>query len=135
MRDLRPAVRSLRRALPDLRGALRARAGLGEAARVGRAAAPVLRAARPLVSELRAGAALLTPLAGPLGPLGAYLSRYGDEILLAPSGFTRWGDFKYGEGQASGSRAVRFTMVLTCARTRDPYPAPGAAANEEAPCR
>lgn len=132
--ELRPAVASLRRALPALRGALARDRALDELARVGRAARPVLRAARPLVRELRVPAALLTPLADPLGPLSRYLIPYEREIVLAPDGFTRWGGFRYAEGQASGSRAVRFSMILTCHRARDGYPAPGAAMEQEQRC-
>jgi phospholipid/cholesterol/gamma-HCH transport system substrate-binding protein len=134
VRDLRPATAALRRALPALRGALRRPGALAELARVGRAATPALLAAAPALRELRPGARLLAPLAAPLGTLSTYLSRYRREILLGPEGFTQWGRFHYREGQAHGARAVRFSMVFTCHHARDPYPAPGAAEREEAPC-
>jgi hypothetical protein len=52
----------------------------------------------------------------------------------APLGFTRWGDFRYDFGKGAGHKAVRFSMVFTCAHARDPYPAPGAAGKERSPC-
>ncbi|PTL54270.1 MlaD family protein [Paraconexibacter algicola] len=133
--DLRPAAVSLRRAVPSLRAALRRDEALDDLARVGRAATPVLRAAAPLLRELRVPTALLRPLATPLGSLATHLVPYRREILLAPEGFTTWGGFRFAEGQASGARAVRFSMVLTCHRARDAYPAPGEALTQEAPCR
>ena len=123
-----------RAARPAARAALRR--GAARAAPARRGAAPgSRRLAEPALRELRPGAALLGPLAEPLGPLSSYLARYRREIFLGPDGFTRWGGFKYDEGQAQGARAVRFSMVFTCHRARDPYPAPGAAEHEEAPCK
>lgn len=95
----------------------------------------MLAAAQPLVGELRPSTAALNPIAEPLGPFSAYLARYRDDILLAPTGFLRWGSFAYPDGQAPGARAVRFAPIFTCIRARDPYPEPGAALQQEQPCR
>jgi ABC-type transporter Mla subunit MlaD len=131
---LRPAVAALRAALPSLRAALRRGRGLDELSALGRAAAPVVRRARPVLVALHGPAALLGALAEPVGQLASYLAPYRREILLGPDGFTRWGGFHFSEGQASGARAVRFSMVFTCARERDPYPRPGAAFTERQRC-
>ena len=55
--------------------------------------------------------------------------------MLGPTGFLRWGGFKYPDGQAAGARAVRFAPIFTCVRARDPYPEPGEALRQEQPCR
>jgi hypothetical protein len=70
-----------------------------------------------------------------LDSLAVWVARYPRELLEGPGGFTRWGKFQYQDGVAKGAKAVRFSMVFTCHRARDPYPAPGAADNEEKRCR
>ncbi len=132
---LSATTRALRRALPDVNRLLAHRDDLSSLSRIAEKAEPVLSAAQPLVGELRPSTAALAPIAEPLGPFSAYLARYRDDILLAPTGFTRWGRFAYPDGQAPGARAVRFAPVFTCLRARDPYPAPGAALRQEQPCR
>jgi phospholipid/cholesterol/gamma-HCH transport system substrate-binding protein len=133
-RDLGPGVRSLEGTLPALNDLLADDGELDELRRVADAANPVLDQAAPLVGELEAPSAALSPLARSLEPLARFSSRYRREILSAPTGFTRWGGFSYPQGQASGHKAVRFAPVLTCARARDPYPAPGAAEDQESAC-
>lgn len=132
---LSATTRALRRALPDVNRLLARRGNLPSLSQIAEKAEPVLSAAQPLVGELRPTTAALAPIAEPLGPFSAYLARYREEILLAPTGFTRWGGFKYPDGQAAGARAVRFAPIFTCLRARDPYPAPGAALRQEQPCR
>jgi hypothetical protein len=95
----------------------------------------VLSAAQPLVGELRPSTAALAPIAEPLGPFSAYVARYREDIVLGPTGFLRWGGFKYQDGQAPGARAVRFAPIFTCVKARDPYPEPGEALQQEQPCR
>jgi len=126
---------SLRRALPDLNALLARRSNLSSLTQIADKADPVLERAEPLLSELRPTTAALTPFAGPLGPLSLHMARYRDDLLLAPTGFTRWGGFRYPDGQAPGARAVRFAPIFTCARARTPYPEPSAALSEEQPCR
>jgi hypothetical protein len=115
--------------------ALRRGRGIDDFAQAARDTAPLLTAARPAATQLGVPARLLAPFAAPLESLSSYLAPYRREILLAPEGFLRWGGFRYNDGQAKGARAVRFSMVFTCHRARDPYPAPGRALSEEAPCR
>jgi hypothetical protein len=131
---LEPGVTALGRALPSLR---RLEGGAGSVTRLGQVAAtaaPVLRALEPALAGLRGPAAGLTPLSTPAWTLATVLIPYRTELLQAPLGFTRWGNFPYDFGTGSGHRAVRFSMVLTCALARDPYPAPGAAPRERRPC-
>lgn len=135
VRDLRPGVRALARALPRLDTLLGRRAQLAELSRLAAAARPVLTAARPVLLAAEPGAASLAPLAGALEPFAAYAAPYAHDIAAGPHGFTTWGGFKYGDGQAAGARAVRFAPVFTCMRARDPYPAPGVAESERSPCR
>jgi ABC-type transporter Mla subunit MlaD len=134
-RDLTPGVRALSTALPGLQG-LESRspaiAALGSVARV---AAPVLGALAPVLGDLRGTAASLTAISDPIAQLASVLIPYRTEVIQAPLGFTRWGNFTYDFGTGSGHRAVRFSMILTCALARDPYPAPGAAAKERTPCQ
>ncbi|WP_205699252.1 MlaD family protein [Conexibacter sp. SYSU D00693] len=132
--ELRPAVARLDTALPPLRRALDRAPALDELARTGRAARPVLLAARPLARDLDDPANLLAPLTNPLDELAAHLAPYREELVLAPKGFTTWGGFAFAEGQAKGARAVRFSMVLSCARARDPYPQPGGALKQAERC-
>jgi phospholipid/cholesterol/gamma-HCH transport system substrate-binding protein len=126
---------ALQRALPDVNRLLAGRDNLPALSQIAKKATPVLSAAQPLVGELRPSTAALAPIAEPLGPFSAYVARYREEILLAPTGFLRWGGFSYPDGRAAGARAVRFAPIFTCVRARDPYPAPGAALRQEQPCR
>lgn len=135
LRALRPGVAALARALPDAIAVERRAPRLDDAGAVARAAQPVLRGAPPMLVAARRPAAALGPLSGPLGDLSKTLVPYRRELVEAPAGFTRWGEFRYDAGQARGHRAVRFTMVFTCARARDAYPAPGAAEREREACR
>ena len=77
------------------------------------AAAPVARAAGPGLARLEPATGTVPALADALEPLAAYVSRYPDDVIAGPHGFTTWGRFLYDDGQARGHRAVRFTMVLT----------------------
>jgi hypothetical protein len=76
----------------------------------------------------------LAPLSAPVAEIASVLIPYRTELLQAPLGFTRWGNFTYDFGTGAGHRAVRFSMVMTCALARDPYPRPGAASHERSPC-
>lgn len=132
---LRPATARLAAALPPLNRALARDGGLGELSRLAATARPVLGRARPLARALDVPGRLVAPLVDPVQRIAAHLVPYEEELFLAPDGFTRWGGFRFGDGQAKGARAVRFSMVLTCARARDGYPAPGAAIGQEQACR
>jgi len=134
VRRLQPAVVALSDALPDLRRLLRRRADLASLAALADRARPVLRAATPVLRELTPTAASLAPLAAPLRTLSEHLAPYERDLFLAPDGFTRWGGFRYGVGQAPGARAVRFLPVFTCMRARDPYPEPGEALTHSEGC-
>lgn len=133
-RDLNPGVRALNGALPRVNRLLASGDDLAELSRLAGPARPVLVAAEPLMVDLRLGAAALPNVARPLEPFAGFLAPYREEILLAPTGFTRWGAFRYFQGQASGSRAVRFVPVFTCHRARTPYPKPGEAFNHSEAC-
>jgi hypothetical protein len=89
----------------------------------------------PALGELRGTASGLTPLTDPVTELANVLIPYRQELVQAPLGFTRWGNFTYDFGTGSGHRAVRFTMVFTCGLARDPYPKPGEAAKDRKPCQ
>jgi ABC-type transporter Mla subunit MlaD len=133
-RDLEPAVGALARLLPAARG-LELQAGrFQDAERLLSAAQPVLADAAEVLDEGRWTAATLAPIARPTGDLARDLTPYAFELVDAPAGFERWGGFSYGEGQAKGHKAVRFTMVFTCANHRDPYPAPGEALQQRESC-
>ncbi|WP_320670205.1 MlaD family protein [Patulibacter defluvii] len=129
--ELRPVTAATERALPSLLSALRRSDGIGAFARLGRQATPVLARSGPVLGAARDPAALLDPLTAPLGPLSRYLAPYHDDIVDAVVGFDRWGDFAFPDGQASGARAVRFSMVLTCHFGRNPYPRPGEASTKD----
>jgi phospholipid/cholesterol/gamma-HCH transport system substrate-binding protein len=134
-RRLTPAAQALAAALPDVNGLASTGAKLPQLVRLTRAADPVVRAGRPLVRELWPALASLAPLGDALDPLAVWVARYPRELMEGPGGFTRWGKFPYQDGVAKGAKAVRFSMVFTCHRARDPYPGPGAADNEEKRCR
>jgi len=132
---LRPVTAALDDALPRLNAALAGTRGIQAFRRLGAAATPVLDSATPVLQDARDPAALLTPLATPLGPLSAYLAPYRRDIVEAVAGFNRWGDFAFPDGAASNARAVRFSLVLTCHTNRDPYPAPNEASKQRKACR
>ena len=134
-RTLQPALRALQRSLPVLRRVAARTGQLGALETVGRQALPALRAVAPLVPSLRGPAAGLAATTPAIGALAKYLAPYKTELVQAPAGFDRWGAFKYDAGAGAGHRAVRFSMVFTCARARNPYPAPGAAHQDRKACR
>jgi ABC-type transporter Mla subunit MlaD len=133
-RELRPGIAALDEALPALRVVEARAAGVDELGRVGRAAAPVVRLLTPVAAQLRGAVGALAPIADPLAVFSRALAPYRREILEAPAGFTRWGNFTYAAGQGAGHRAVRFSMILTCANARNPYPAPDTASKDRKPC-
>jgi len=133
-RSLEPGLRALGRALPSIEQLESSGPAVSVFGRVVASAAPVLRALEPALVTLRGPAAGLTPLTTPIWTLAQVLIPYRTELVQAPLGFTRWGNFTYDFGTGAGHRAVRFSMVLTCALARDPYPAPGAAATERKSC-
>jgi hypothetical protein len=133
-RELGPGVSALSAALPDLAALEQDAPAIDELAAVGRAVRPTMRAFSPLLAKLGGPASALTPLSTPVAELADVLIPYGSELREAPLGFTRWGDFRYSFGTGAGHRAVRLSMVMTCALARDPYPAPGAAAKERKAC-
>jgi phospholipid/cholesterol/gamma-HCH transport system substrate-binding protein len=129
-----PSVGALTAALPGVRALERDDASISELAGVAGAARPAFSALAPALSELVGPASGLTPLSAPVATLAKVLIPYRTELREAPLGFTRWGNFTYNFGTGAGHRAVRFSMVFTCAKARDAYPAPGAASRERKPC-
>jgi hypothetical protein len=131
---LTPGVHALAAALPDLDALLARGPQLGQLSVLAHAADPVLKLLAPVLGQLYDATASLSPLAQALQPLGAYLAPYRAELYAGPHGFTTWGGFRYADGQAKGARAVRFAMVLTCEKARDPYPAPGQVGKDRKRC-
>lgn len=131
---LTPGIDALAQAIPGIRSLEHSAGAVSELGAVAAAAAPVLHALMPALARLGGPASGLTPLSTPIAELASVLIPYRTELVQAPLGFTRWGNFTYAFGTGAGHRAVRFSMVLTCALARDPYPAPGAAAKERKPC-
>lgn len=132
--DLGPGVRALRAALPALRRAEGRAAGLADLAAVGRRATPVVRLTVPVALQLRGTATGLGAATAPVATLSDGLVPYRHELVEAPAGFTRWGGFRYDQGQAAGSKAVRFSMVFTCSGGRSPYGAPGSGPGDRKAC-
>lgn len=135
VRALAPGVRGVTRALPGMLGLERGSARLASFATLAAHARPLIDMSSPVAADARGPIAALVPITEPLASFSRVLAPYAPEILEAPLGFTRWGDFSYDFGQAPGHKAVRFSMVFTCAHARDPYPAPGAASKERSRCR
>jgi virulence factor Mce-like protein len=134
IKALTPGVQALAVALPNLDELLARRPQLAQLTPLAHAADPVLRVLGPVLRQAYDATASLAPAAEALQPLAAYLAPYKAELYAAPHGFTTWGGFRYYNGQAKGARAVRFTMVLTCQKARDPYPAPGQVGKDRKPC-
>jgi ABC-type transporter Mla subunit MlaD len=134
-RDLAPAVAAIGRALPAARHLEQGAVHFADARALLARARPVLDRATPVLAAARWATAAIPALPAPLATLSRKIVPYAFELVDAPAGFTRWGNFRYDDGQASGHKAVRFTMVFTCAKARDPYPAPGAALKERKQCR
>ena len=133
-RQLTPGIAALAGALPRVREIERSGPAVSALADVATATAPTMHTLAPVFSKLIGPASGLTPLSTPIAELASVLIPYKRELIEAPLGFTRWGNFTYDFGTGAGHRAVRFSMVLTCALARDPYPKPGAAAKERKPC-
>jgi ABC-type transporter Mla subunit MlaD len=133
-RALTPAALELEKALPSVNSVLAREPELDTLATLAGEAVPVLDAAGPVIDGIEPAGLTLSPLIEAGQPLAAYASRYPEEIIGGPYGFTTWGRFAYSEGQASGARAVRFAPVFTCAPGRNAYPDPGEASTDRQPC-
>jgi ABC-type transporter Mla subunit MlaD len=133
--ELTPGVQALANALPGLANLERGAPQLSTLGQVAHTAGPVFRALIPALTELQGTASGLTPLTDPVYELANVLIPYKQELIQAPLGFTHWGNFRYDFGTGTGHRAVRFTMVLTCAHARDPYPKPGEASTDHEACQ
>jgi ABC-type transporter Mla subunit MlaD len=132
---LTPGVQALSSALPSMLAFEQASPSLSSLGTVADVAAGSLKALAPALRRLTGPASGLVPLSTPIDRLARVLIPYRQELVQAPLGFTRWGNFRYDfGGSGSGHRAVRFSMVLTCAHARDPYPRPGVANKEKSPC-
>jgi ABC-type transporter Mla subunit MlaD len=131
---LEPSVGAVTAALPGIRALEREGPAISELAAVAGAARPAFSALTPALSQLIGPASGLEPISASVATMANVLIPYRTELLEAPLGFTRWGNFTYGFGTGAGHRAVRFSMVFTCAKARDPYPAPGAASKERKSC-
>jgi hypothetical protein len=131
---LRPGIAALASGIPDVVALEQRTPAVSVLGDVAGTVAPTLRALTPMLTKLAGPASGLTPLSTPVAELAGVLIPYRSELVQAPLGFTRWGNFTYDFGTGAGDRAVRFSMVLTCALARDPYPAPGAAGKERKPC-
>jgi ABC-type transporter Mla subunit MlaD len=133
--QLTPGIQALANALPGLANLEHAAPRLSTLGDVAHIAGPVFRALVPALRELQGAASGLTPLTDPVYELANVLIPYKQELIQAPLGFTRWGNFRYDFGTGSGHRAVRFTMVFTCGNARDPYPKPGEASTDRKACQ
>ncbi|MFL5822355.1 MAG: MlaD family protein [Solirubrobacteraceae bacterium] len=133
-RALRPGISALDAALPSLQSIERSGPDVSVLAQIADPARSALHALVPALVELVGPASGLRPLSSPIARLASVLIPDRTELIQAPLGFTRWGNFRYDFGTGAGHRAVRFSMVLTCALARDPYPRPGAAIKERKPC-
>jgi ABC-type transporter Mla subunit MlaD len=131
---LGPGIDALATALPSIVALEQSGSELPGLSHVAGFAARALRALRPALAALEGPASGLTPLSAPIDRLARVLIPYRAELIQAPLGFTRWGNFRYDFGTGAGHRAVRFSMVLTCAFARDAYPRPGAARRERRSC-
>jgi ABC-type transporter Mla subunit MlaD len=134
-RTLSPGLRSLAQALPAVNKLLATPDRLSRVTRLTRAADPVAVAARPLLDELKPLAQVVHPVVAPLVPLASYLDPYRTDIVQSLFRAASTGATKYAVGMATGTRAIRFTPILTCMPGRTVYPAPNAAINERQPCR
>jgi ABC-type transporter Mla subunit MlaD len=133
-RELQPAVGALARSLPALRRVATRTPQLAALDTLGRQALPALHAVAPLVPLVRGPAAGLAATTPALSELASYLVPYKRELVEAPAGFDRWGGFRYNVGAGAGHRAVRFSMIFSCAHARDAYPAPGKAGLDRKAC-
>jgi phospholipid/cholesterol/gamma-HCH transport system substrate-binding protein len=131
---LEPAVGAVTAALPGVQALERSAPSISALSEAAGAAGPAFSALTPALSELVGPASGLAPMSAPVAALAKALIPYRTELVQAPLGFTRWGNFAYDFGTGAGHRAVRFSMVFTCATARDPYPAPGAASRERRSC-
>lgn len=132
---LQPGVQALAGSLPGVVAIERDGPAVSLLAGAASAATPTLKALTPVLERLIGPASGLTPLSTPVAELATVLIPYKTELIQAPLGFTRWGNFTYDFGTGAGHRAVRFSMILTCAYARDRYPAPGQASKDRKACQ
>jgi len=123
---LRPALADLAAALPDLNRAL----ALGDVlrrqtARLTGFLRPVIRAATPVIASLEPTVASINPLLKALTRLVDTITPYRQDFVRAGQGLIAATTKRFAAGQtAPNNPALRFAPVFTCARARDPYPAP-----------
>jgi phospholipid/cholesterol/gamma-HCH transport system substrate-binding protein len=135
-RTIRPALDSLAAALPALdRGLALGGVLRRQTARLTGALIPVIRAATPVIASLEPTIASMHPLLSSLGSLVHTISPYRRDFVRAGRGIVAATTERFDAGQtASGSPALRFAPILTCARARNPYPRPNSTRRHSQPC-
>jgi ABC-type transporter Mla subunit MlaD len=136
-RKLEPVVRGLNSALPDVNSLL----GLGdvlenETRLITDEVNPVLRTTRPLVHEIFPIVAALNPLLPDVDTVVDGITPYADDIKTSGEGLAEATSIRYPQGQGVGAGAPmgRVIPILTCHDNRNPYPEPGGAVDDSAPC-
>jgi ABC-type transporter Mla subunit MlaD len=135
-RKLRPAVVDLAAALPDLNRAL----ALGDVLRrqthrLTSFLRPIIRAATPVIASLEPTVASINPLLNALGRLVDTITPYRQDFVRAGHGLVAATTLRYPQGQtAPNNPALRFAPVLTCAKAREPYPAPNTTRSHSQSC-
>ena len=136
-RELEPVVRGLNSALPDVNRLL----GLGqtledETRLITNETNPVLRTTRPLVYEIYPIVAALNPLLPDVDTVVEGITPYSDDIATAGRGLAEATStrFPQGQGVAAGAPMGRVIPVFTCHPNRNPFPGPGEAVEDSAPC-
>jgi ABC-type transporter Mla subunit MlaD len=141
--ELEPAVKSLNGALPRLNRLL----ALGDELRTetvltGELANPIVSATIPVVRKIFP---ILAALDHPDAPGGlardaktvvAKVSPYIDDIIVAGERLAEVTSqpFPQGTGVGAGAPSGRVIPILTCHESRNPYPDPGTAEGDSAPC-
>jgi hypothetical protein len=133
--ELTPAVETINDQLPALNELVALGSTLsGETDAIADLADPVLVAAKPVIFGLYPVLTSLTPLNEDLALLKETVEPYKPEIAAAGEALANATSHPSDGGLAPGTPAGRVLFVLTCHSNQNPFPDPGEAMTDKAPC-
>lgn len=139
-RELDPVLADVALTLPELNAVLaRGDQIRRETQRLNGLLRPVLRQATPVVRALQPTVAAVDVMVGPLDTLVSGIEPFARDITIGSEQLisaTRTLFPNSGEGVPAGemSSALRFAPIFSCHSNRNPYPGPGEAVDQRAPC-
>ncbi len=141
-RELDPVLAKVAATLPELNAVLaKGDAIRRQTVRLGALLRPVLIRATPVIRGLETTVLAVDEMAGPLDELVTGIAAYRRDIKLGSQHLISATSAKFAHTEPDGSvppgqmsSSLRFTPIFSCHSNRNPYPGPGGAHGQVAPC-